>query len=75
MTVSRDLVNHKMCSWHKIDARNGKSTMQLLRLPNLKSLLSERFNGDFNVKKKSARFAWKNLVDDKLFQTAMHTKL
>ena len=29
--MSGDLVNHKKWSWDKIDARNGKSVMELVR--------------------------------------------
>ena len=38
MTVSRDLVNHKKWSWYKIDTRNGKSVMKLVKFPILRPL-------------------------------------
>ena len=39
MTLSRDLVNHKKNGrWYKIDARNGKSVMKLVRMSILRPL-------------------------------------
>ena len=49
MTISRDLVNHKKWSWYKIDARNGKSLLKLVRESILRPL-RERFYSDFKVK-------------------------
>ena len=38
MTVSRDFVNHKKWSWYKIDARNGKREIKLVRVSILRPL-------------------------------------
>ena len=56
MTMSRDLVNHKKkWSCHKIDARNRKSEIKLVKMSILKPLtfkcmILERFGSLKNVK-------------------------
>ena len=48
MTVSRDLVNHKKWSRYKIDARNGKIVMKLVRKP-IKFKATDIYVRDFTV--------------------------
>ena len=49
MTISHDLINHKKLSWYKIDARNGKSVMKLVRTSIFRPLTFTMCIRDFTV--------------------------
>ena len=66
MTVPRDLFSHKKWPWYKIDARNGKSVMKLVRLSILRPLTFkcvnlERFKSLKYVRELCAKLAIQQL--------------
>ena len=70
LAMSCDLVNHKKWLWYRIDARNGKSEMKLVRASILRPLTSkcvilERFESLKNVEEHCAE--WQSLLSSRCF--------
>ena len=87
MTRSRDLVNYKNQSWHKMDGKNEKSVLKLAKLPSLRPLaLKSEFLLEFEFLKnykdlygkccwwaRSAHQQYTNLSNVRKIQAAIKT--